>query len=151
MPCEGQLKDARRQAGCVARGHGPVPELELEPEPELEREREHGRGLEHGRVLSAVTGSCSLAVVTVVQLEAMLIHCEVVDHTGLSSRVEGVVVHRHVDEVEADDVAGHNEDFHWHLPGADKKDQGRIEPRQSVVWLEGWAAKHRQVDMAVYE
>jgi hypothetical protein len=92
-----------------------------------------------------------LVVVAVVQLEAMLIQCEVVDHTDLSSRVEGVGVDRHVDDVEADDVAGHNEDVHWHLPGADKKDQGRIEPRQSVVWLEGWAAKHRQAGMAVYE
>jgi hypothetical protein len=92
-----------------------------------------------------------LVVVAAVQLGAMLIQCEVVDHTGLSSHVEGVGVHRHVDEVEADGVAGHNEGVHWHLPGADKKDQGRIELRQSVVWPEGWAAKHRQVGMAVYE
>lgn len=162
MPCEDQLAHVRRPVGCVAREHGrwrelelelePGPEPEPEPgerEPELERVREHG--CEHGRVLSAATGSCSLVVAVAVQLEVMWIPYEVDDHMRLSSRVEVVGVHRHVDEAEADDVVGHNEDVHWHLPGGDMKDPGHIEPRRSVVWLEGWAAKHRQAGMAVYE
>lgn len=161
MPCEDQLAHVRRPVGCVALERGRELELELEPEPEPEPEpgergpelgRVRGHGREHGRVSPAATGSCSLVVVVVaVQLEVMLIPYEVDDHMGLSSHVEVVGVHRHVDEVEADDVAGHNEDAHWHLPGGDMKDQGHIEPRRSVVWLEGWAAKHRQAGMAVYE
>jgi hypothetical protein len=95
-------------------------------------------------------GSRSLVVVAV-QLEVVLIPCEAVDHMGLSSHVEAVGV-QHVDEVEAGGVAGRNDDdVRWHLPGGDKKDQGRIEPKHWVVWLEGWAAKHRQAGMAVYE
>lgn len=160
MPCEDQLAHVRRPVGCVARERGREPEPEPEPElglepgergPELELEHVRGHGREHGRVLSAATGSCSFVVVAAVQLEVMLTPYEVDDHMGLPSRVEVVGVHRHVDEVEADDVAGHNEDVHWHLPGGDMKDQGHIEQRQSVVWLEGWAAKHKQAGMAVCE
>lgn len=136
MPYEDQL-DVRRPVRCVARGHG----RERVRWRELELEHEHGpeleRGREHAHVLIAATGSCSLVVVVAVQLEVMLIPYEVDDHMGLSCRVEVVGVHRHVDEVEADDVAGHNEDVRWHLPGGDMKDQGHIEPRRSVVWLEG--------------
>lgn len=152
MPCEDQLAHVRRPVGCVALE--PERELELEPEPgerEPELGRVRGHGPEHGRVSTAATGSCSLIVVAAVQLEVMLIPYEVDDHMGLSCCVEVVGVHRHVDEVEADDVVGHNEDVRWHLPGGDMKDQGHIEPRRSVVWLEGWAAKHRQAGMAVYE
>lgn len=147
MPYEDQL-DVRRPVRCVARGHG----RERVRWRELELEHEHGpeleRGREHAHVLIAATGSCSLVVVVAVQLEVMLIPY-VVDHRGWSSRVEGVGVH-HVD-AEADGVVGHNEGVRWHQPGGDKKDQAHIEPRQSVGWPEGWAAKHRQGGMAVYE
>lgn len=154
MPREDQLAHFHRPVGCVALGRGRGPELEPEPGergPELGRVRGHGPEL--ARVSTAATGSCSLVVVVVVavQLEVRLIPYEVDDHMGPSSRVEVVGVHRYVDGVEADDVAGHNEDVHWHLLGGDMKDQGHIEPRQSVVWLEGWVAKHRQAGMAVYE
>ena len=109
MPYEDQLGYVRRPVGCVARGR------EHEPEPELEHElgrglglepgREPGREREHGRVLSAAIGSCSLVVAAAVQLEVMMIPYEVVDHMGLPSRVEVVGVHRHADGVEAGGVA----------------------------------------------
>jgi hypothetical protein len=129
MPYEDQLELVHSRVGSVARGRG--------------------------HVMIAENGSCSLAVALVVQLEAMLIPYEGCGHMGLSLRGEGEGVHLNVggvgaDGVGVDGVAGHNEDVRSRLPEEDKKDPGRIELKQSVVWLEGWAAKHRLLDMAVY-